>query len=174
MKKEVYHGDNHNTKKLDPKLMNNGNNEIGVGISFGSLDVAKTYGKDIVKTTIDTRYFVNARDSYFDCNSLESLEKLLIDLHKIDPEKFYYDLSDWGVEVQEVSDIDKTMLKKLASYLKDEEIRNLQISLAEKFGVENFVKLWNKYHKEDGTYLDRGNGEIWYAIINCDIKLQKI
>ena len=28
---KVYHGDNHNTTKLDPILMNNGNNQEGIG-----------------------------------------------------------------------------------------------------------------------------------------------
>jgi len=53
----IYHGDNYGTKKLDPKLMNNGNNQEGIGIYFGTLDVAEDYGKNIVQVTVNKKDF---------------------------------------------------------------------------------------------------------------------
>ena len=60
--------------------------------------------------------------------------------------------------------------------IKQEQVRNFQVELAQKFGTENFVKAWNKYIKLDGTFRvqDKSTNNIWYYVINIDIKLTKI
>ena len=57
--------------------------------------------------------------------------------------------------------------------MKTEHIRNFQIELAQKFNTEDFVKAWNKFVKIDGTFQKQPNGDVWYAVINTDIKVSK-
>ena len=169
--KIIYHGDNFNTTKLDPKLMNYGNNQEGIGIYFGTLETAQSYGKNIIQTTIDTKKFINSRESigkYFK----SKIKDILFELHKIDNEPLYYDLTDWGVEIQEPEDVDIFLLGQLAHNIKDDEVRNFQIDMANKFGVQNFVKIWNKILPNiHGTYNKKLN---FYAIINTKIKVEKV
>jgi len=170
----IYHGDNHNTTKLDPALMNNGNNQEGIGIYFGSLETAKSYGKNIVKLEIQNKDFINARESI--SKHLKSkVYNLLIKLHKLDTEILYYDCTDWGIEVQEPEDVQDYHIKELTNYLKDEEVRNFQIDYANKFGVQNFVKIWNEvFPNIHGTYYKQYNDELWYAVINTKLKVQPL
>ena len=60
--------------------------------------------------------------------------------------------------------------------MKSTQIIWYQIELAKKFDTENFVKAWNKYIKLDGTFRvqDKSTNNIWYCVINIDIKLTKI
>lgn len=171
---EIFHGDNFNTKKLDPKLMNNGNNQEGIGIYFGNLQTAESYGKNIVKTSINPKRFIPARDSISDHIKVRDISKLLKELHKIDNEPLYYEVTDWGEEVPEPEDIKDYHLEDLAENIKDEEVRNVQIDLAEKFGVLNFVKVWLKVVKGiDGTFTDRPS-DTWYAVLNPKYSLEKV
>lgn len=170
--KKIYHGDNYNTSSLEPALMNNGNNEIGIGISFGSYDVAATYGKNIVSAEIDTSKFVNAKEEIGSCFSKAKILSILKELHPLDKEKFYYELSDWGYEI-EIEEIEEYELSILAKCYKEMEVRNFQTSLAGMFGVEKFVEVWNKHLKIDGTFLIRTEEETWYAIINPSIPVVK-
>ena len=61
-RKLIYHGDNHNTKKLDVSLMRHGNNQEGVGIYFSDkIDSAFDYGKNVVSAEINTSKFLHSR-----------------------------------------------------------------------------------------------------------------
>ena len=55
-----------------------------------------------------------------------------------------------------------------------EEVRNFQITMAQEFGVVDFVEAWNKIIKIPGTFQEQGGDEIWYAIIDTTINLKKL
>jgi hypothetical protein len=168
----VYHGDNFGTKSLVPKLMNDGNNQEGIGIYFGSLNTAKDYGKDIVSASINHARFIPSREPIGDFVNTKLIYKLLLEMYKIDKEEMYYLITDY-VEVAEPEDLTKYHIDDLANIMIHEQVRNFQITLANIFGVTNFVVQWNKIIKIDGTYHNRGS-ENWYAIINTNIKLNKV
>jgi len=170
----IYHGDNHNTTSLDPALMNNGNNEIGIGISFGSYEVAETYGKNIVEALINPERFVDARGDLGEEIDSECITKLLLELHPINKDFLYYELTDWGYEIMDRNSIEEDEAFLLVRCYQDEEVRNFQTSMAKAYGVEKFVEAWNKHVKIDGTFLKRTEDETWYAIINTDISVEKI
>lgn len=174
----VYHGDNFGTTKIEPKWMlhADSNNQEGVGLYFGTLlETAQAYGKDIVKAEINHKKFIDSRANVSKLNKASTV-KLLQELHKIDNEPLWYLLTDYNFEVYEPEDVQDYHLEKLYDKMKSTQIRWFQIELAEKFGTENFVKAWNKYIKLDGTFQiqDKNTNNIWYAIINTDIKLTKI
>lgn len=174
----IYHGDNFGTAKIDPKWMlhADSNNQEGVGIYFGTLlETAEAYGKHIVKAEINHKKFIDSRANVSKLNKA-SVVKLLQELHNIDNEPLWYLLTDYGFEVYEPEDVQDYHLEKLYDKMKSTQIRWFQIELAQKFGTENFVKAWNKYIKIDGTFQvqDKSTNNIWYAIINTDIKLTKI
>jgi len=169
----IYHGDNYNTVRLEPKLMNNGNNQLGTGIYFGNkVEIAEAYGKDIVQIEINVSKLLQA-ESRLGRLSTAKIYNLLKALHKSDNEILYYDMMDWGIEVQEPEDITDYDIKEFASMLGDEQIRNFQTDYSSKFGVELFVKLWMKYVKIQGTYQEQGNGKTWYAIIDPSAEIDE-
>jgi len=170
----IYHGDNFNTKKLSPKLMNNGNNQEGIGIYFSTeLSTAQNYGKNIVSLEIDTTKFVGSRDNVSKHLSKKSLIKLFEEINKIDNEAFYYFVSDW-IEVYNPEDIEQWHLEAMVDNIGSEKIRNFQITMAEIVGVENFVKIWNKVFKNiHGTYYTWAENEKWFCVINPKLKLIK-
>lgn len=168
----IYHGDNFNTIKIEPKLMNNGNNQTGIGISFGSLEVAETYGKNLVKATVNPNDFFEATDSIGDKISIKEMTNIFSILHKTDNEPLYYMLTDWEDPGVEPEDIDEDHLESLAGYMVDEQVRNFQITLSEAFGVIDFVEAWNKVlPKNLGTY---DSDTKFYCIINPKVKLTKV
>jgi hypothetical protein len=160
----IYHGDNAGTKKLEAKLMNNGNNQEGIGIYFGSLETAKSYGKYLVSATVDSTKFINSRGDVGKELNLLSVKLFLSELHKLDREPLYYALTDWGKEIMKPEDVTKSDINFLAKQYLDEEVRNFQIDMADKFGVVAFVETWNRVFRHiHGTY----NKDLdWYCIIN--------
>ena len=171
----TYHGDDFGTKKLEAKLMNNGNNQEGIGIYFGSLTTAETYGKYVVKAEINHSKFIDSREDIGKYIKVDKIAKLFVHLHKLDGEPLYYMVTDWGIDgVVEPEDVEPQHLKELASKMLEEEVRNFQITLAEAFGVVDFVEAWNKIIKIPGTYQKQGGDEFWYAIIDTKIKVEKI
>lgn len=172
-KETIFHGDNYGTTKIDPKRMltSNSNNQEGVGIYFGSLEVAKSYGKDIVKAEVDKSKFYSSRKLVEDERELfRKLPDMLSKLNKIDPESMFYFISDW-IEVTEPKEVEEFHFKQMAVFLGTGQIRNLQISLAKTFGVVDFVKIWNKLLPNNlGTYDKQTE---FYAIINPKVKLEK-
>lgn len=170
----IYHGDNHKTTKLLPKFMmqDSSNVQEGIGIYFGSLEVAKTYGNDIVTLEVDKSTFYNSQDFVEDIKSLNSnVTKILKELSKVDKEAMFYLISDY-IEIYEVGDVEDYHMEELASYLAADEVRNFQIGLAQAFGVEKFVKVWNKIlPKNNGTF-HKPSG--FYAVINPKLKVKKL
>jgi len=170
----IYHGDDFNTTKLEPKLMNNGNNQEGIGIYFSNkLATAEGYGKDIVSTSINTRDFIDSRVPILNINKTK-IFKMLKHLHSLDNEPLYYQMTDWGIEVQEPEDITDALIKEHITNVNFEEVRNFQITLAQDYGVVNFVNAWNKYVGICGTYSKQSSTEMWYAVIDTHIKLKKV
>lgn len=171
----VFHGDNYNTIKLEPKLMNNGNNQEGIGIYFSNeKETAESYGKNVVSTVINIKNFVESREDASKHISLPIMIKMLQDMKKVDGEEMYFFMSDYA-EIMEEDDIEPMHYKIVAKSVLDNEIRNLQITLAEIIGATHFVKLWNKYlPKIHGTYNKNSDKEIWFAIINTNYKLEKV
>lgn len=172
---KVYHGDNHNTTKLDPILMNNGNNQEGIGIYFSSkIETAKYYGSNIVAVEIDTSRFVNSRMEIGKAISIKTISDILLDMLDSNLEEMYYIVTDYGVEVSKPEDIRSKHILMLSKLLVGEQVRNFQIDLADKFGVVEFVKSWNKHTSIDGTYNKNTDDELWFAIINNNIPITKI
>jgi len=171
----TYHGDDFNTKKLEAKLMNNGNNQEGIGIYFGSLATAETYGKDIIKAEINPKNYIDSRKNINKYLTIRQIIKILKDMYKVDEETMYYMITDWGVEISEPEDIMEEHIEFLADKMQNEEVRNFQITMAQEFNVIDFVESWNKHCKNiHGTFQKQGNGEIWYCIINTNVKVQKV
>lgn len=164
----VYHGDNYGTTHINLRLMNNGNNQEGIGIYFGTLDTARTYGKDIVSTVINPVNFLNSRELTKDKLPLVKLTTLIQELNKRDSD-FWYLFTDFGMDVEQVT-VEKHHCVELAIALGDDELRNTQITLAERSDVGLFVTLWNDIFPEvHGLY-----NEEFYAIINTNYKLTKV
>ena len=164
----VYHGDNHGTTAMDPKLMNYGNNQEGIGIYFGTLDTARGYGDKIASTTIDTANFLNSRSITADKLSIGNLTTLIQELNKRDSD-FWYLFTDFGMDVEQDT-VEEYHCSELAQALGDDELRNMQITLAERSNVELFVQLWNKiFPNVHGLYDDE-----FYAILNTNYKLTKV
>ena len=174
----VYHGDNYGTKKLDPKLMNNGNNQEGIGIYFGDYETAEKYGKFIVSAEINPKMFMDSREDIGKYLSEQQIAKLLMSLPKgvgwerKNKDDLYSLVTDYGVEVYEPEDLKSHHIHEAARLMMDEEVRNFQITLAETFGVERFVERWNDiFPRRHGTY----NPELgFYSIINTRIKVKPV
>jgi len=170
----VYHGDDYDTTSLNPALMNNGNNQEGIGIYFtDNQETSHTYGKNIVAADIDISNFVPSRDAARDHISTEQLNNMLQELWQYDKEAMFYWASDW-IYVTEPHEVKEYHLEELAEHIIDDEVRNLQIELAEHFGVEHMVRAWNKFTDIDGTYNMNRDDEMWIAIINPNIRIQKV
>lgn len=172
----IFHGDNFETTKIEPKWMfhSSSNNQEGIGIYFGTLlETAQAYGKNIVKAVINHKNFI---DSRVDVRKIPKAKviKMLEELNKIDNEELYYLMTDYGIDIREPEDVTKQDIIKLYNYLANEQVRNFQVLMCEKFGVENFVRLWNDIIKIDGTYQKQAKDNTWYAVINTNIKLEKL
>ena len=164
----LYHGDKYQTKSIENSLMFNGNNQEGVGIYFGSKEIAESYGFNIVSIDIDKTKFVASRESMADevadteeeCG--EKVYSLLLNLHNRDKEniKMYQLLNDYGLELSHPSEVNESLLYSLSEILIDEEVRNFQILMVEMYGVEKFAEAWKEtfpdivgtYSKETGFY----------------------
>jgi len=171
--KTVYHGDDYNTLALSPSLMNNGNNQEGIGIYFSDRQsTAEYYGKHVISAEINLDNFISARTTFSEI-SVEKIAALLHALRKYDEEAMFYMVSDYII-VTEPSEVEEYHIDELATHVRDEQIRNFQVTLAENFGVENFVKEWNQIIGIDGTYEPRSENEMWYAIINPNIKITRV
>lgn len=163
---KVYHGDNHGTQNLNPSLMNNGNNQEGIGIYFSSnKETAESYGKYVISTTIDLNTFIPSRDVIGDHLSVKQVQSMLHDMWDYDNEDLFYWVSDWFM-VEEPSGVTKSHINSLAEKISSNQVRNFQIELAEKFGVEAMVRAWNKHTKVNGTHINNSEDDIWVAIIN--------
>jgi hypothetical protein len=126
----------------------------------------------MISIDINPKNFINSRGTVAEQISLKKLEKIYLDLWKDDNETMYYELTDWGIELSEPEDVKEYHVRKLATLQSDNEVRNLQVDLAEKFGVKMFVKSWNKHLSNiHGTF--QKNEGIW-CVINTKYKVNKI
>lgn len=166
----VYHGDNYGTTSINIDNMDlGGNRQEGIGIYFTTnLEIAQFYGKYVVSAEISKNKFIDSRDDIGNFLSINEMIGLFKYFWKIDSVSLYYLISNY-VEIFEPTDITEYHLKKLAENMKTEEVRNFQITLAESFGVKNFVDAWCLNVKNiDGTV----NHEFdFYCIINPKIEL---
>jgi len=174
-KLKVYHGGNKKFSQVDPKFMltEDSNAQEGIGIYFSNdKEVADAYGKFIMSTEIDLRNFVDSNDLMRDHVVNDQIFKILKDMWKVDAESLFYLISDY-IYITEPDEIEDFHLEELASFMADEQIRNFQYTIADKFGVENLVKSWNKnISKIHGTYGDQdGDGKLFIAIINTKYKI---
>ena len=166
----LYHGDNFGTKRIEPRLMMNGNVQEGIGIYFSpDLSVAQGYGSDIVYAEVNPKLFVNSRGSVG--RNLKLSYNLLKFLFKIDPEALWYMITDWGIVIENPEDVKLSHIRELNQLIKEDEVRNFLITLAQSFDVEDVAKAWmHVYPKKLGTY----NKDInFYAIINTKVFLRK-
>ena len=172
---EVFHGDNHNTARLEPRLMNNGNNQEGIGIYFSDQQsTAHSYGRHIVKAMINPRNFVNARHPIGRHVQRQDGVRILKDLMGSDEEAMFYLATDYGVYLTDPEELNDHHLAELFGLLNNEEVRNFQITLANAFDVVTFVRSWNRHTKIDGTFNSNNRNETWYAIINDKIGLERV
>lgn len=172
---DVYHGDNHGTTRLDPRLMNNGNNQEGIGIYFSDqYETAKFYGRSIVKATIDLSKFVPAREPIGILRERRGITNLLHDMNRVDAESMFYLLTDFGIFVQEPEDVEPEHIDELYDLMQNEQVRNFQVTMAETFNVIDFVRSWNRHLRVDGTYEKNSHNEIWVAIINTNTRVEKV
>lgn len=169
----IYHGDDFGTTAINPKLMNNGNNEEGIGIYFSNnLSTAKHYGKDVVSCEVDESKLIDSRAMVAKLGKAK-VKKVLMAMMKADLETFFYLASDY-VEVVEPEDVEEWHIDPIYANMSDMQVRHFQIMLANQFGVETFVDAWNTHIKLDGTFHEQRDGEVWYAITNPKIKLSKV
>lgn len=171
---DIYHGDDYNTKKIEIKHMmsKDSNNQEGIGIYFGTLDIANSYGKDIISATVNKKRFWGSRNSLSKHTNYKFILSLFKTLHKIDDEPLYYMATDWGIEISQPEDVTWIHLIELAKNMMSEEVRNFQIIISQQFGVINFVEAWNKVFPNNlGTYNKELN---FYAIINPKVKVKQI
>ena len=171
---EIFHGDDYNTSKIESKNMMSkvSNNQEGIGIYFGSLDVAKDYGKNIIKATVNKRRFWGSRNDLSKHARRKSISALFRKLHEIDNEPLWYMCTDWGIEVYEPEDVTWEHLKYLSDKIMSDEVRNFQITMAQNFGVVNFVKVWNEIFPDNlGTYNKEND---FYCVISPKVKVIKI
>lgn len=170
----IFHGDNFNTKKLDPKKMNKGNNQEGIGIYFSNIiETAKEYGKNVISIEVDKSKLIPSRGYIGGEIDANKIAKILKAMYEVDNEEMYYYMTDY-VEIIEPEDIEDYHFEELANNVRGEQVRNFQIDLANTFGVVNFIKAWNKFTDIDGTYEKQRDNEIWYAISNPKIKVKQI
>lgn len=155
-KKLIYHGDNYGGKlKLTDKYMKLSNNQEGMGIYFGNLSIARGYGDDITEAEIDTSRFADSRNPTHRVLSSRAVLKMLKYLAKEDLESMWYLATDYGFDVDMEDTID--VLPNLAHAMKDEEIRNFQITLAQSFGTVPLSKAWKSATRLMGLYHTENN-----------------
>jgi hypothetical protein len=163
----TYHGGNtilNPSKDIKYLVTKNSNNQEGIGYYFGPIETAQMYGKKIVQTEVDPKNFIGSRDDVSKHFKKISVLMLLTELHNTDNEPLYFLLTDWGKEIMEPEDVTRGDLMFLAKHYLNDEVRDFQIDLADKFGVATFVEIWNRIFKNiHGTY----NKDLdWYCIIN--------
>ncbi len=157
----IYHGDNYGTKKLDRKLMfHGGNNQVGIGIYFGTRETAEKYGKHIVSISINPKNF---KDGHAPMGKIIKENKFVCLCRYLnkDDENFWMILTDYGIEVYDSSEAKQYHFQKLYQFMKDEEIRNVQIELAQYCADPMYlISNWNVclshihglYEKNTGFY----------------------
>jgi len=165
----VYHGSNQPFNKIDARyfFLDSANAQEGVGMYFGDLKTAETYGVYIKKITLNSNNFIESR-KLVGVLPKPSVLKFLKKLLELDPTAMFYWVTDYGIYAEEPEDLESYMIDELYNYLKDQEIRNFQIEAAQNFSGEHVVEAWNnsfKIHGLKNTQLG------FYIVINTNYKL---
>jgi len=134
--------------------------------------VAKDYGKYVYETEINPNKFWESREFIDEYINENQFVKLMNELFKIDEEEIFYMVTDYGAEIGNPDEVDNFAFKTAWKIMKDEEVRNFTITLAETVGVENFVKVWNKMFPKNDGFKNEKLG--YYIIINPKIKIKLI
>jgi len=170
----LYHGDNFGTKETKSKLMNNGNNQEGIGIYFSPhIKTATIYGNKIVKVEVNKEKFIDSRLLVKKVSIItDKLKDLLVSLFPYEKEAFFYEYTNYFSDITDQEDMTADDVRLLSDAYSKEEVRNLQITLAEITGVENFVKEWNRIYPDIwGTV---GKKDEFYAIIKTGLKTESV
>jgi len=164
----IYHGGSTLIKDINPKFMmlDIANSQEGIGIYFSSvLDVAQSYGKNVVQAKVSPKDFIESRKPF---SKLKNGIKLLEYLNQKDQEDFYYLITDYGFEIPEPEDIEDYHIQELYNKLKNEEIRNISIELSQYTSPVYVAEAWRKYI----PYIGLKNSKLNYYIVIKDIKLE--
>ena len=150
----LYHGDNVGTTALQPKFMfHGGNNQEGVGIYFGTLEVAQRYGTKICKTVLTSMRGVVYSRVLASKKIQRDLGAALISRLNQTNDDFWYLFTDYGFEVQTKQDVTRYNCYDLFDKMKISEIRNFQIELCQACdNTEKFVEAWNALIPIKGLY----------------------
>jgi len=168
---KVYHGSDVKFNKIEPKYMltENSNAQEGVGLYFAdNMKIAQKYGKYVYSANINPDNFWNSREFIDEYVNENQFIKLMNKLFKINKEEIFYLVTNYGVEIGNPSEVDEFAFKTVWNLMRDEEVRNFTITLAESVGIENFVEIWNKIFSNDGFKNDELG---YYVIINPKIKI---
>jgi len=170
----MYHGGDTRFTIIEPKymLLDTSNAQEGIGIYFGNYATASSYGKYVMRAKLDKRKFV-ASDAFLgDSVDLDDLVKLLKVLQRKKAEEFFYTVSDW-VYVETEDDVTDDKIVEYAEQIHGELMGYFTTDLAMRFGVETFVKAWNKHIPYvHGTYTKEYGG--YFAVMNTNYKLDVI
>jgi len=172
---KVYHGSNVKFNKIEPKYMltEDSNAQEGVGIYFAEdKNVAMKYGKYIYEAEINPNKFWESQDFIDEYINENQFVKLMKELQKIDDEEIYYIVTNYGEPLSSPNEVDEYSFMNIWNLMKDEEVRNFTITLAEAVGIENFVKVWNRLFPKNDGFKNEELG--YYVIINPKIKIKLI
>lgn len=88
------------------------------------------------------------------------------------PENVFYLISDY-VEVIQPEDVDKNKIAAVYEMMKGEEIRNVQIELAQsvRHGYEDFIKIWNTKTKIDALHNKEND---YFSVTNFNTTLESL
>lgn len=169
--KTVYHAQPLPMKRIEKKRMftSDSNLQEGIGIYFGSLDVASHYGEYVYSTQIDDSKYLESRNAIGDEISIGNIREILRELLEKDKESMYALVTDYGIEPLNPENISDSNIKELARMMESEEVRNFQIELAQAFSPEHFIQSWGEVLPQiEGTK----NSELgFYAILNENAKI---
>jgi hypothetical protein len=169
----TYHGDDHGTKAITAKNMwLGGYSQEGIGIYFGPKEIAEGYGKYISGAEVNPERYIESRSIAIDTLGYDNIHRILQALHAADPENMYYLVTDYGFDVGEIEDVEDFNIESMVEILGNNEIRNFQIELVQRFDIQKFVDIWNQevpeIHGLKHTELD------FYIVINYNVKVKPL
>lgn len=169
----TYHGDDHGTSEITAKNMwLGGNSQEGIGIYFGPKDIAEGYGKYLSGAEVTPERYIESRSVAIDTLGYDNIHNILQALFKTDPENMYYLITDYGFDVGEIEDIEDFHVEALVEIIGNNEARNFQIDLVQRFDIKTFVDIWNKIVPDiDGLYHEELD---FYIIINYNVKVKPL
>lgn len=167
----LYHGDEYGTEKIEAKRMMGGNSQEGPGIYFTEDEkVARMYGKHIAEIEVDPKSFLNAREYAGEQIPQRKLVKLFKELSRRGEggDQMVGLMNDYGYEVYDSENIPDSVFEGLVITMKGEELRNMQVELAQRFGTEEFVGAWQKTLPENiGNYAESTG---FYSVISSNVE----